>query len=60
MYEHFGYSKYRRVLEYYSGEEDAYGMYIMYVVVIIRYAETNASRCREKESDLRKGCMIHY
>ena len=25
MYEKFGYSVYRRVLEYYSGEEDAFG-----------------------------------
>lgn len=26
MYEKFGYSVYRKVIGYYSGEEDAYGM----------------------------------
>ena len=31
MYKKFGYSVYRRVLGYYSGEEDAYGIIIFFL-----------------------------
>jgi N-terminal acetyltransferase B complex catalytic subunit len=36
MYKGFGYSIYRQVIGYYSGEEDAYGKILFHNVVLIR------------------------
>ncbi len=33
MYEKFGYIKYRTVLGYYSGQEDAYGLFLSLIIV---------------------------
>ena len=61
MYRKFGYEVYRQVIEYYSGEEDAYGTWMVWTdrrvgrftphAFCHRYAESTAARPVEKVDD---------
>jgi N-terminal acetyltransferase B complex catalytic subunit len=50
MYKSFGYSIYRQVIGYYSGEEDAYGIYCCSISKITLDMRKALPRDKEKKS----------
>lgn len=63
MYKRFGYSVYRRVLGYYSGEEDAFGMCLVgfrrcvYLYHVCTYSCGAAFNATPLKTDMRKALV---